>query len=254
MSDDDFSGKRIKSIERAISRSLCSFDERDKKRLENAVTKFNKTRSNPNSLFFTFDDLKRLWGEATYHLVASVLDINPPEFGVKYEFFGLLPVLKEEDVVFIRGQKYTLNGEIKKLPTKVLPKKVYEAFAKMNDALVKDTGGLRLNIYSGYQSPAYHLGVFLDFLVENDFDVGKTIKKVAPPAYSEHCYYIRQGIDFAPVQGISDLGLFDRTPHSRWMRTGRNAERHGFVLSYPKNNGRGIAYEPWHWHYDHMLL
>ena len=33
----------------------------------------------------------------------------------------------------------------------------------------------------------------------------------------------------------------------KWLE--KNASQFGFYLSYPKNNIKGIKYEPWHWSY-----
>ena len=38
---------------------------------------------------------------------------------------------------------------------------------------------------------------------------------------------------------------FEATPAFAWLQ--RNATRHRFHLSYPRDNPHGITYEPWHW-------
>jgi D-alanyl-D-alanine carboxypeptidase len=40
---------------------------------------------------------------------------------------------------------------------------------------------------------------------------------------------------------------FEETRASRWLQA--NAARFGFELSYPRNNPRGVHYEPWHWRF-----
>jgi D-alanyl-D-alanine carboxypeptidase len=39
---------------------------------------------------------------------------------------------------------------------------------------------------------------------------------------------------------------FDLTPEHTWLLN--NAQKYGFVMSYPKGNAYYI-YEPWHWRY-----
>ena len=58
-------------------------------------------------------------------------------------------------------------------------------------------------------------------------------------------------IDFINANGVNgekNVAEFEALPEFQWLL--RNAGKFGFVLSYPKNAGFGITYEPWHWHYD----
>ena len=40
---------------------------------------------------------------------------------------------------------------------------------------------------------------------------------------------------------------FEDSIEFQWLE--KNASQFGFYLSYPKNNIKGIKYEPWHWSY-----
>ena len=70
----------------------------------------------------------------------------------------------------------------------------------------------------------------------------------APPGYSEH--HTGYAVDLADgslpqSQDISEQ--FAQSPAYAWLL--KNAQNHGFELSFPDNNPRGIAFEPWHWRY-----
>ena len=68
----------------------------------------------------------------------------------------------------------------------------------------------------------------------------------APPGYSEH--HSGRAIDVT-TDGVRPLEQeFEHTKAYRWLST--NADRFGFVLSFPPNNRYGYAYEPWHWCFE----
>lgn len=66
----------------------------------------------------------------------------------------------------------------------------------------------------------------------------------ADQGYSEH--QLGTTIDFITTGLNGQLIGFDRTAAYTWLLD--NAHDHGFVLSYPPNNGNYI-FEPWHWRY-----
>jgi zinc D-Ala-D-Ala carboxypeptidase len=70
----------------------------------------------------------------------------------------------------------------------------------------------------------------------------------APPGYSEHAtgYAMDFGDRNNPQCNLS--ACFATTPVGEWLAA--NAGQFGFVLSFPKGNGQGVMYEPWHWRYQ----
>ncbi|MNW15580.1 D-alanyl-D-alanine carboxypeptidase [compost metagenome] len=44
--------------------------------------------------------------------------------------------------------------------------------------------------------------------------------------------------------------VFEQTPAFAWLQA--NADRFGFVLSFPRGNACGYLYEPWHWCYQQV--
>jgi zinc D-Ala-D-Ala carboxypeptidase len=70
----------------------------------------------------------------------------------------------------------------------------------------------------------------------------------APPGYSEHAtgYVMDFGDRNHPQCNLQTC--FATTPVGEWLAA--NAGSYGFVLSFPKGNGQGVMYEPWHWRYE----
>lgn len=67
----------------------------------------------------------------------------------------------------------------------------------------------------------------------------------APPGYSEH--HSGRAIDVS-TEGEGALEPeFAGTAAYRWLS--ENAEKFGFVLSFPADNPYGYTFEPWHWCY-----
>lgn len=66
----------------------------------------------------------------------------------------------------------------------------------------------------------------------------------ADQGYSEH--QLGTTIDFTTVALGGSLAGFDTTPAYIWLK--ENAQKYGFVLSYPEGN-TFYQYEPWHWRF-----
>ncbi len=114
------------------------------------------------------------------------------------------------------------------------------AWNHMHHAALRDD--VVLEAISGYRSHAYQLGIF-----ERKRARGDTIKQIlrvnAAPGYSEH--HSGHALDIgAPGEPPAEES-FENTAAFAWLVD--NAEGYGFVMSYPRDNPHGIAYEPWHW-------
>jgi LAS superfamily LD-carboxypeptidase LdcB len=66
----------------------------------------------------------------------------------------------------------------------------------------------------------------------------------ADQGYSEH--QLGTTLDFTTTEIGRGLTGFETTEAYAWLQ--KNAYKHGFVLSYPKDNGYYI-FEPWHWRF-----
>jgi D-alanyl-D-alanine carboxypeptidase len=66
----------------------------------------------------------------------------------------------------------------------------------------------------------------------------------ADQGYSEH--QLGTTVDLSDPETAGPYTSFKETPAYEWLL--KNAHRHGFILSYPENNGYYI-FEPWHWRF-----
>lgn len=117
------------------------------------------------------------------------------------------------------------------------------AWASLRSAALRD--GIVLDAISGYRSHDYQLGIF-----ERKRARGQTVDEIltvnAAPGFSEH--HSGRALDIgAPGEPPAEES-FEHTAAFAWLRAQANG--HGFVMSYPRDNPHGIVYEPWHWCYD----
>lgn len=105
--------------------------------------------------------------------------------------------------------------------------------------------GVVLEAISGYRSHDYQLGIF-----ERKRERGQGIDEIlavnAAPGFSEH--HSGQALDIGTPGEPPAEETFEGTDAYRWLCA--NAPTEGFVLSYPRDNPHGIAYEPWHWRFS----
>jgi len=178
-------------------------------------------------------------------LLDKILTVNPKEYGENFtEFYGIFPVPK--NLVAIKNQKYRRGKRLKTIKTQFLPKSVFKAYNRLNQAMKRDIGRT-VNVASGYRSPAYQAVVLFNYLYECRWNMKKALRRVNLPGCSEHGYPPRQGVDFGSVKGISSSKNFYKTKEYKWLL--KNAKKFGFYLSYPAGNKFGVDFEPWHWHY-----
>jgi len=208
----------------------------------------------------TFDELYAPLDSNEQKFIKQFQKIKGKKAGIKIPWRGMSESVKL--LVAIRDQrvqekvKVTENGvtreEIKErtLPKQFLPLPVYQKYNEMMEAMEKDIGR-RLLVDSGYRSSAFQLYLFVYYLQNHGYSIRETVKFVTLPGYSEHGDPKHQAIDFINKEGINgdpNVKEFEVLPENQWLL--ENARRFGFILSYPKNNLRGITYEPWHWRYD----
>lgn len=125
---------------------------------------------------------------------------------------------------------------------------LYADFARLNDEMKKSINSYVI-ITSGFRSPWYQTILFLRYLIYFSFDVQKTLRRVLPAWYSEHCSE-RLAIDIENKHGLPGFDqpkLFAKTIEYEWLEC--NADAFNFILSYPENNKQMMGYEPWHWRY-----
>ncbi|HXD83949.1 MAG TPA: M15 family metallopeptidase, partial [Rudaea sp.] len=117
------------------------------------------------------------------------------------------------------------------------------AWARMREAAARD--GLELQVVSAFRSIEYQLGI-----LRRKLERGQTMEQIlrvsAAPGYSEH--HSGRALDVTTPGFAALEEEFENSPAFAWLR--KNAKLYNFVLSYPRKNPHGIAYEPWHfcWH------
>lgn len=102
--------------------------------------------------------------------------------------------------------------------------------------------GIRLMIVSGFRSIEYQAG-----LIRKKIDAGQELSDIlavnAAPGFSEH--HTGRAIDIATPGSRPLTEDFEQTTAFAWLEM--NASKHGFSMTYPRDNPQGFIYEPWHW-------
>ncbi|GAB3246817.1 M15 family metallopeptidase [Chitinimonas naiadis] len=102
--------------------------------------------------------------------------------------------------------------------------------------------GIELQLVSAFRSIAYQAN-----LIRKKLGNGQLIADIltvsAAPGYSEH--HTGRALDLS-TPGFAVLEEdFETSPAFAWLQG--HASQYGFILSYPRGNPHGIAFEPWHW-------
>jgi zinc D-Ala-D-Ala carboxypeptidase len=99
---------------------------------------------------------------------------------------------------------------------------------------------------SGFRTIAYQEALFQRALMKYGSE-DAAVRWVARPGHSEHHtgLVVDLGDEGNPASDVEPP--FEETPAFHWLE--KNAARFGFELSYPRNNSRGVHYEPWHWRF-----
>lgn len=114
------------------------------------------------------------------------------------------------------------------------------AWKAMRAAAAND--GVDLQLVSAFRSATYQLDI-----LRRKCDRGQSMEEIlkvsAAPGYSEH--HSGRVVDLTTPGYPALEETFENSTAFAWLT--RNAGTYGFHLSYPRDNPRGICYEPWHW-------
>jgi LAS superfamily LD-carboxypeptidase LdcB len=229
------------------------FGIHEQKIIAGMLPKFAELRiKDPHVRIVSLTALKRTFTTKELKFIKNFLLINPYLYCFRGEHYGLSQVPK--DLVTIKKESAPGSGKVVTRGVHYLPKDVHSAYQGMNRVMLRDIGR-RVFVESGYRSPAYQCILFIEYLVEDDFDITKTVKRIAFPGYSEHGAPHTQAIDFITEDREDNSTvnpIFEKTKEYRWLSA--HAVEYGFALSYPRGNKLGVAFEPWHWHYNAQIL
>ncbi|MFK8053745.1 MAG: M15 family metallopeptidase [Woeseiaceae bacterium] len=102
--------------------------------------------------------------------------------------------------------------------------------------------GVDLLLVSGFRSVEYQASLIRRKL-DKGLQLPEILAVVAPPGCSEH--HTGCAVDIA-TPGVPPLTeAFEETKAFAWLV--KNAVKHGFSMTYPRDNPWGYDYEPWHW-------
>lgn len=195
-----------------------------------------------------FDSLLNELSFIQRNFALSIFSIEPRVLGFKGPFYSMD---KPGELVMLQSVELTQERET---GIQYLPRHVYEDYVKMMDTMA-DQVGRRLYVDSGYRSPGRQAYLFFYYLVKsNDYSLRENAKWIAMPGYSEHGHPINTAVDFTSMEGINGFSGnqtaadFVKLEEYRWLL--ENAAQFNFYLSYPENNQYGVAFEPWHWHWE----
>lgn len=222
--------------------------------LKQTVKKWEKyTNSIPKEKYAIteYDALISLLNFLEKYLVNQILSIDPKNLGFNGPFYSLeLP----DNLKKINSVKFKGKGEGGETGVQYCPNHSLNDFIAMDIAIFNEIGK-HILIDSGYRSPGRQAFLFINYLVkDNDFCLKENGRWIALPGYSEHGSPINNAIDIATEDGINGFSDeqtaedFETTEEYKWLI--KNAHLYNFYLSYPKNNLFGVAYEPWHWHWE----
>lgn len=120
---------------------------------------------------------------------------------------------------------------------------VIPAWQAMVQAAMKDN--VSLHICSAYRSYSYQAQL-IQRKLDNGDKIENIISVLAPPGFSEH--HTGRAIDIITNTMQSLDQSFELTDAYKWLT--KYAQDFKFILSYPRNNNKGIIFEPWHWCYQ----
>ena len=117
----------------------------------------------------------------------------------------------------------------------------------MKTAAAKD--GVSIFLVSAFRSVARQNEIIREKLNAGT-GIDETLTLCAPPGFSEH--HTGHAIDIACPDSPELEVDFENTEAFQWLTL--HAPRFGFGLSYPRDNGLGYQYEPWHWCFQDAAL
>jgi len=114
------------------------------------------------------------------------------------------------------------------------------AWKEMRTAAEKE--GEILQLVSAFRSVDYQKGI-----IQRKLAAGQSWEQIlrvsALPGFSEH--HTGRTIDVTTPGSKVLEEEFENTSAFRWLE--KRAGEFGFVMTYPRGNKFGVAYEPWHW-------
>lgn len=184
-----------------------------------------------------------------------IFSINPAELGFLGPFYSKD---KADNLVKVEPIILQMKEKEKSTGIQYCPEHSYKDYLSMMEQMKNDIGK-HLYIGSGYRSPGRQAYLFFHYLVtSSEFSLKENARWIAMPGFSEHGSPVNNAIDFISQEGITgftdgqNAKDFESLEEYSWLT--ENANNFNFFLSYPEGNNLGVAYEPWHWHWDDIKI
>lgn len=194
----------------------------------NEISKVITINKFPSNILGTWDERK----EEVLPDGDDLLTLIDKYYGLAYTYEPIdLVDLSEYGIVSTNGSK-------------LLRKVLIEDLEKLMDDAQKD--GVYLYVLSAYRSYNTQLNLYNQTLNKEGEEY--TLKYAAVPGHSEH--QLGTAIDFTSSEMLEGKYKdFKRTKASEWLS--ENANKYGFVMSYPLKSyeQNGFNHEPWHYRY-----
>ena len=122
-----------------------------------------------------------------------------------------------------------------------------DAAAALRDLMNQaKTVGVAVIPISGFRSIAYQESLFKKAVAKYGSEEA-AVRWVARPGHSEHHTGLAIDLGDADKPACDVETPFEETSTFDWLQA--NAAQFGFELSFPRDNPRGVNYEPWHWRF-----
>jgi len=227
---------KLNFIHRKIARSVIDS-------WENYLSSIPKDRR----AIVDYDTLMNKLNYYERNFAERVFEIDPKDLGFKGPKYS-----KDKPGKLVKVESVKVGN--RETGIQYCPEQSYEDYLLMIDKMKEDIGK-QLFIDSGYRSPGRQAYLVFYYLTSSsDYSLKENAKWIAMPGYSEHGNPVNHAIDFTNENGINGFSDnqtardFEALPEFNWLM--ENANQFNFYLSYPKNNPYGVAFEPWHWHWE----
>jgi D-alanyl-D-alanine carboxypeptidase len=124
--------------------------------------------------------------------------------------------------------------------------RVDAAAALLNLMTEARTAGVIIIPISGFRTIAYQESLFQKAVAKYGSE-DAAVRWVARPGHSEHHTGLAMDLGDEENPACDVEPPFEETRAFHWLQ--QNAAHFGFELSFPRNNPRGVNYEPWHWRF-----
>ena len=157
------------------------------------------------------------------------------ELGIPADYATTRGLALQVEAALLVAAGHTLDGRALQLTPEA-----WEAWQQLRTAAAGE--GVPLLLLSGFRGVDHQTEI-----IRRKLSAGQRIEDIlrvnAAPGYSEH--HTGRAVDIGTPDAPPLEESFAGTTAFRWLEA--HADQFGFLLSYPRDNAQGIAFEPWHW-------